>query len=229
MRWTLIAFSLVGMLNARAADDEFLACLALKGDKPRLACFDKAAKAAAEAKVRLEAERQKADAERALKPVDANLLTPEQLEAAKAAVRQLNKLSSATEVGISYRDYGTRIVDVSGEFKEAARKLPDSDLQKALNAALADHVRAREVWSALIQASYGEVFEKVMCPSLASDYPGLVCRAETNYRGSGRTQIASISDSSKAQILNHIWSVARDRAKKAEELIEKGRMNEGAK
>lgn len=189
-------------LSAGGFDDGIVTCIGVKADKQRLACFDKAAKSAAEAKAKAEADRQRADAERALKPpADPNALTSEQLEAAKGAAKQLNKLSSATEVGISYRDYGTRIVDVSAEFKEAVRKLPDSDLQKLLTTALADHIRAREVWNALIQASYGEVFEKVMCPGLVTEYPGLECRVETNYRGSGRTQIASISDSSKARIL----------------------------
>src|SRR5579862_2931219 len=159
-----ISGALASLVSASASNADDLAhCLSLKVDKQRLACYDKAAKTIAEEQARAEQERVKAAAEQVVKASDPNTLSAAQKDAAKQAIRQLNKLTAATEVGISYRDYGTRIVDMSSEFKEAMGGLPKSDLNEQLSNALADHVRAREVWNLLIQAQYGEVFEKVVC------------------------------------------------------------------
>jgi hypothetical protein len=209
---------------ARGAEaDEVTACMAIKVEKQRLACYDKAAKTLVEAQAKAEQERLKAALEQVVKPTNPNALSDAQKEAAKQAIRQLNKLTAATEVGISYRDYGTRIVDISSEFKEAITAVPSSELRSHLSSVLADHVRAREVWNLLIEAKYGEVFEEVVCPSLRTEYPDVSCRATTRFSAGGR--IAQVDDESKNRILNGIWSAAKARLSKAEGLVATGRLN----
>jgi len=163
----LACLTLLTIATARA--DAIADCLTIKADPQRLACYDNAAKAAAEARAKSGQVRATSEAERVLKAPDASILSPEQSAAAKVAVEQMNKLTAATALGISYRDYGTRIVDISAEFKESTRSLPESDLSKQLSMALGDHVKAREIWNALIEARYGEAFEKVYCPSLSAE------------------------------------------------------------
>jgi hypothetical protein len=223
---TIVA--LVSLWAGVVSADEVTDCLKIKPDKARLACYDKTTKLLIEVQAKAEQDRIRAATEQKIKPPDPSALSPEQKTAAKEALKQLNKLAAATEVGLSYRDYGTRIVDVSGDLKEALNAIPESDLRKQMTLALGDYVRAREVWNALIISEYGEVFEKVMCPGLVSDYPQMHCSVQTTYSGSGRLVRASITDDSKARILSAIWTSARSHISTAEQLIAHDRLNTAA-
>jgi hypothetical protein len=228
LNFASVVVALVSLWGGVASADEVTDCLKIKGDKARLVCYDKAAKLQAEAQAKAEQERIRAASEQKIKAPDPSALSPEQKTAAKEALKQLNKLAAATEVGLSYREYGTRIVDVSGDLKEALNAIPESDLRKQMTLALGDYVRAREVWNALIISEYGEVFEKVMCPGLVSDYPQMNCSVQTNYSGSGRFVRASITDDSKARILSAIWASARSHIGTAEQLIARDKLNSAA-
>jgi hypothetical protein len=210
-------------LARHAEAEDLIGCMTIKAEKQRLACYDKAAKALVEEQARAQQERLKAAQEQVVRASNPNALSDAQKEAAKQAIKQLNKLTAATEVGISYRDYGTRIVDMSPDFKEAIGGIPKSELRDYLSDALTDHVRAREIWSAMIQVEYGDIFEKAFCPDLRKQYPEMSCSATTQYSAGGR--VARIDDESKNRILRGIWSAAKVRIGKAEALLAAGKLN----
>ena len=104
------AAALGAIYFARARGQVLVECLAIKPDKPRLTSYDKPAKIFVDIQRKAEQERRKAAEEQEICRTDANTLQPDQKVKAERAVNQLNKLFAATEVGISYREYGTRIV-----------------------------------------------------------------------------------------------------------------------
>lgn len=200
-------------------------CIPIKVDKARLACFDKSAKAAVTAKAMAEEKRKLDGANEVVRLSDPALLKSENRLAAESALKQLNKLTAATEVGISLRDYSTRIVDASGDFKDALRNLPMSTLRNELEAALADHVTARGLWSAMIQINYASIFQEHYCPMLTKDYGMQSCVIKPSYTPIGRTSSReSISDGSKNEVLSVVWSTARKRLARADALIASNRL-----
>lgn len=68
-------------------------------------------------------------------------------EAALAAVRSLRKLASAAEIGVTYRDYSSRLIDVKSEVDEALAQMPDGDLKKEVAAAMEAYGDAGQAWS----------------------------------------------------------------------------------
>lgn len=73
-------------------------------------------------------------------------LSSRQLEAGDAALKALRKTASATEVGITYQQYGDLLVETKAAVNEALLVLPEGELRKRLAAAMDAYADARDVW-----------------------------------------------------------------------------------
>lgn len=231
-RVALHAITVATILAAASSDAQTLnECVNLKVDKARLSCFDKFAKTNLENQAKAQAAqsanaaaaKQAADAEKA----NPNWITPEIAEAAKLALKQINRLGAAAEVGISLRDYGTKIADVSGEFKDAINVIPDSELKRELQGAFGEHILAREFWSAMLDAGYSEVFQKVYCPKLIELYQMTPCIIQGVFNNA--TKRMPVTESSKREVLSLPWAKARKHIATAQMLLEMKTLNAPAK
>jgi hypothetical protein len=72
---------------------------------------------------------------------------PRQNEPAANALKALHKLQAATQVGVSYEQYGTLVIEAKAQVNEANRSLPTSDLQQQINQAMDAYTDAGQVWS----------------------------------------------------------------------------------
>jgi hypothetical protein len=68
--------------------------------------------------------------------------------AATKALRALRKLAGATEVGISFQEYGTRLIDVKAEVDEALSQLPDGEVKNEIKLAMEAYADAGQGWNA---------------------------------------------------------------------------------
>ena len=95
--------------------------------------------------------------------------TPGHRQAAQDAMKELRKLRSAIEIGLSYRQYTDRLVDTKTETDEKLRILPASAFKQEISATMEAFADARELWrlalanvkSAKVYLFYaGKIFEK---------------------------------------------------------------------
>lgn len=68
--------------------------------------------------------------------------------AVDTAISSLGKLAAAIDVGITYADYGSLLIDAKAQIDAANLILPEGNLKSELNASLDAFVDAREVWKA---------------------------------------------------------------------------------
>lgn len=73
-------------------------------------------------------------------------MSREERDAAKAALKELNKLRSYTEAGINYQEYQSRVLDAKGEIDNHLLDVPSGPVEEALKASLDAYVDAREFW-----------------------------------------------------------------------------------
>jgi hypothetical protein len=62
------------------------------------------------------------------------------------ALTSLRRMSSATEVGINFREYSKRLIDLKFEVEEDIAKLPDSELKQQIQLCLQAYIDAATVW-----------------------------------------------------------------------------------
>lgn len=70
-----------------------------------------------------------------------------QRAAAEAVLKSLRKLDAATEVGVSFEDYHTRLIDTKADVNEGLRALPDGPLKAVLSDAMQAHQDASTFWN----------------------------------------------------------------------------------
>lgn len=69
------------------------------------------------------------------------------------AIKALRKVNGATEVGITFLQYGPLLVEAKGPVDEALAALPEGELRREIQSAMEDYVLAGQAWSASLQSS----------------------------------------------------------------------------
>ena len=74
------------------------------------------------------------------------------------AVAALKKIQAATQVGVSYQQYGLLLIEAKAKTNEATAKLPDGALKTDLTTAMDSYADAGTVWGIKIQrySLYGD-------------------------------------------------------------------------
>lgn len=86
-------------------------------------------------------------------------LTTAQKAADFAALKSLRRLQAATEVGVSYVDYSSRLIDVKADVSDNLDNLPNGQLKQKLNAAMDAYADARTAWGEIIEYGYWDVIK----------------------------------------------------------------------
>src|SRR5262245_18221992 len=90
-------------------------------------------------------------------------LTEKEKEAAAAAIKALERVKAATQVGVNFQRYGELVIDAKSAVNEAERVLPDGDLRFYLSRAVRAYTDANTVWNDKIRFSHvGVVDSKLM-------------------------------------------------------------------
>ncbi len=123
-----------------------------------------------------------------------------QRDAANAALKALRKVASATEVGISYQQYGDLLIETKATVNEALLVLPEGDLKKSLGAAMDAYADAREAWRVKIDGKQLDASEspgKILIPKYS---------LATQRLSSGATVTGTHADPDSA--IQLIWQAA---------------------
>jgi len=134
-------------------------------------------------------------------------LSAKQQSAADEALKALRKIEAATQVGVSYQQYGQLVIDAKAQVNEATAILPEGELKKELETATDAYSDAGRVWSAAIARELfpGDEVSKY----LKSKYNIEVARPISD--GHEREQ--------RSAILNVIWAIGRLHLEKASSLV----------
>ncbi len=181
-------------------------CSGIKNDKKRLECYDKLS-AATSAQTKFH---------EAASPT--NALKPDQKSATEDAIRAIRKMASATEVGISLREYGSRVIDMAAATDDALLNIPDSQLKSKILDAKKAYVDARQLWTAMFNTKYVSSFLAAYGSKLA-EYgidPASLRPADP---------FAKTLDMNKTAVLSPVWMQARKHLEEADELLKAGRLN----
>jgi len=89
-----------------------------------------------------------------LVPKQAVETAPQKNEDANRALRALRKLGGATEIGISFQEYGSRLIDIKNEVDEATSRIPASDLKNELTSAMEAYVDAGQAWNQMLRYDF---------------------------------------------------------------------------
>lgn len=126
--------------------------------------------------------------------------SPRPNTAALGALKALRKLNSATEAGVSFRQYGPLVVDAKAEVDEALRELSDEKLEAELRLAIQAYADALRVWGELLDKDGNHI-------SYTSDVGEMLIK---KYRlPVPRYQYSIISDEDlRSEVLTRIWGIA---------------------
>ena len=80
-------------------------------------------------------------------------LSSKQKTVASEALAALRKVHAATEVGVSYQQYGTLVIDAKAKVNDANAVLPDGEMKTRLNAAMDAYTDANQAWGAKVSSS----------------------------------------------------------------------------
>jgi hypothetical protein len=115
---------------------------------------------------------------------------------------------SATDVGINYRDYSSRIIDLKSDVDEALAQLPDGELKKELGLAMEAYGDALTAWSEVVQGH-------ILAPNFE---PGKSLQKKYSIPEEkiGKGPEMKLSPDTT---LSTIWTVAGEHVKRASELV----------
>jgi hypothetical protein len=66
--------------------------------------------------------------------------------AAMEAIKALRKLESATSVGVSFAEYGTRLIDAKAAVDESLSRISNVELKSEIELAMGEYSFASQVW-----------------------------------------------------------------------------------
>lgn len=75
-------------------------------------------------------------------------------ESIQEALKSLRKLSAATEVGVSFADYGRRLIDVKSEVAEYLSNISDGYTKDEINAAMQAYADTATAWNEMIRYDF---------------------------------------------------------------------------
>jgi hypothetical protein len=124
------------------------------------------------------------------------------------ALRALRKMASATEVGISYQEYGSRLIDLKTEVDEAISQMSDGELKTEISLAMEAYADASVAWSTSIKHGRDTMFPDIEpATSLIRKYSLPI---DTSIGMPLVTRSAA---------LNKIWGLAKARIERASALL----------
>src|SRR2546423_328903 len=163
-------------------------------------------------------------------------LSSKQKEAAANAMKALQKLNAATEIGVNYQNYQPLLIEAKTQVNEAESILPDGELKSELSAAMDAYADAGDAWGAFIRYGKGdeESFLRLNNPEPwmpATEGQAIARRLKEKYKLQTTDDIASIltnrlSEESKdnsiirSRTLPVIWSAAKEHVDRASKLLE---------
>ncbi|MGB9181475.1 MAG: hypothetical protein WCB68_19760 [Pyrinomonadaceae bacterium] len=138
---------------------------------------------------------------------------PPQNEAASAALRSLRKLAGATEVGISFQEYSSRLIDIKNEVDDSISRLPDGELKNELSLAMEAYVDAGQAWNKMLRNDF----------MLHTYEPGITLMRKYSMQPvelvpGNRSTLAL----PRNYVLSTIWSAARAHIERAASILNSG-------
>lgn len=127
---------------------------------------------------------------------------------AREAVRALQKLVSATEAGMNYREYGTRLADTKAAVDEATRALSDKAIKTSIVSAMDAFLDAGSAWDFMIRLRVSEI-------NVTTEYGAAL---QKKYSIPITSQILKEMD--RNAVLSAIWKEAGKRTAEAQRLID---------
>jgi hypothetical protein len=139
-------------------------------------------------------------------------------EAAQAAIKSLRKLTSAVEIGVNFRDYSSRLIDVKSEVDDALLKVDEGPLKQEIAEAMAAYGDAGRAWNRIIQTgSRSETLFPDSDPIAAALQ--IAYNVPTQVIGDKGPYPAPFRIMSGGDTLRLIWAAAQSHVEKSESLI----------
>lgn len=132
-----------------------------------------------------------------------------------AAMKELHKMQSATEVGITFQEYSSRLIDLKASVDEALRQVSDPDLRRELRFAVEAYSDGLDLWNRQLNTRYPLKQSGDLLREEAKD----ICEKYGIKEFSTSTSGAEIVSGKKA--LNFIWAFAKIAIEKADKLAAK--------
>lgn len=189
---------------AHAAEPSFAQCLAIKDSKQRLSCYDKAAPEVNKQLVELAESRaslinkRNADEDAALK---------EQQKLVKETLRELRKLSTATEVGLSKVEYSRRVLDVASNVQLNLPEIKNAAVRDKFKEALKAFTDANDFWEGMFRREYVSRFFEIYGSDTAKYGVTLALYPDTH---------GTFKRLGMGQVLSPVWSSAKAAIDQAE-------------
>lgn len=126
-------------------------------------------------------------------------LSASQQTAANSALKSLRKIAAATDVGVSYSQYGSLLIEAKPEVDEALAVLPESQFRSDITTAMEAYLDSREAW--------GEMMAKDKLPLTYGIGKKLVEKYAMAFQTRGDRAI--IYDSTRDRVVEDLWKHAR--------------------
>jgi hypothetical protein len=81
-------------------------------------------------------------------------LNPQAIAAVRDALKALRKMAGATEIGITFQEYGSRVIDAKADVEEALRQLPEGELKTEIALAMDAYADASKAWNEMIRYDF---------------------------------------------------------------------------
>lgn len=75
-------------------------------------------------------------------------------EEIESALKSLRKLAAATEVGVNFQEYGSRLIDVKAEVNEFLPKITDGYVKDEIKLAMESYADASTAWNNMLRRDY---------------------------------------------------------------------------
>ncbi len=134
-------------------------------------------------------------------------------ESLTLAMKELHRMKSATEVGISFQEYSSRLIDLKASVDEALRQISDPDLKRELRFAIEAYTDGLDLWNRQLHTRYPLKQSGDLLREEAKD----ICEKYGIKDFTTSTSGAEIINGQKA--LNFIWAFAKTAIEKADKLV----------
>ncbi len=135
-------------------------------------------------------------------------LTSNEFEAAKLALKELNKLASVTEAGLNHQEYQTRLLNAKVEIDNQLHDIPSSQVKTYLQESLQAYVDAKEFWDLALQRQ-GEYRYFYLSDAELAKY------SKYGFGGKDRKEPRLVGD----EMVSIFWMYGKSKASYAEELL----------
>ena len=85
----------------------------------------------------------------AIEPIEPKI--PKEKLAIQSALKSLRKLVAATEVGVNFQEYSSRLIDVKTEINEILFEIPDGDIKNEISHCMEAYADAGTAWNGFNQ------------------------------------------------------------------------------